>query len=106
MQFHARNHAFKIYDMPALNEKWKQVLSEVEAGYRMPCPPGNPNELYQIMLDCWKAVGACGGESRRPLNAPFSPQEANARPTFETLQWRMEDFFLTSEANYNDIQNF
>jgi hypothetical protein len=24
------------------------------------------------------------------------------RPTFETLQWRLEDFFVSSEQNYNE----
>ena len=34
-----------------------EVLQQVERGYRMPAPPGTPKALYQIMLDCWKAVG-------------------------------------------------
>ena len=33
-----------------------EVLQQVERGYRMPSPPGNPDALYAIMLDCWKAV--------------------------------------------------
>jgi fyn-related kinase len=33
-----------------------EVLQQVERGYRMPSPPGTPEALYQIMLDCWKAV--------------------------------------------------
>eukprot|EP00045_Choanoeca_perplexa_P007890 m.72484 g.72484 ORF g.72484 m.72484 type:complete len:499 (+) comp14266_c0_seq1:132-1628(+) len=64
-----------------------QVLQELEGGYRMPCPPGTPDELYKIMLECW-------------LEDPVT------RPTFETLQWRMEEFFVNAEANYNDIQQF
>lgn len=33
-----------------------EVLQQVERGYRMPAPPGTPESLYQIMIDCWKAV--------------------------------------------------
>jgi hypothetical protein len=37
-----------------------EVLQQVERGYRMPAPPGTPESMYQIMLDCWKAVSlAC-----------------------------------------------
>ena len=32
-----------------------EVLAQVKQGYRMPQPPGCPDPLYQIMLDCWKA---------------------------------------------------
>ena len=53
----------------------REVQEEVKQGYRMPCPPNTPESLYQIMLDCWKEIPA-------------------DRPTFETLQWRLEDFFL------------
>lgn len=51
-----------------------EVLNQVERGYRMPSPPGNPELLYIIMLDCWKA-------------------EPSERPTFDSLQYRLEDFF-------------
>jgi fyn-related kinase len=61
-----------------------EVLQQVERGYRMPSPPNNPELLYAIMLDCWKA-------------------EASDRPTFETLQWRLEDFFVNADAtDYQD----
>mmetsp|Transcript_98001 Transcript_98001/g.136130 ORF Transcript_98001/g.136130 Transcript_98001/m.136130 type:complete len:514 (+) Transcript_98001:198-1739(+) len=66
---------------PGMNNA--EVLQQVEKGYRMPCPHGCPELLYTIMLDCWKS----------------SPEE---RPTFETLQWRLEDFFVSSEQNYNE----
>ena len=62
-----------------------EVLQQVDRGYRMPSPPGNPELLYQIMLDCWKA-------------------EPADRPTFETLQWRLEDFFV-SGVDYNEADN-
>ena len=51
-----------------------EVLAQVERGYRMPLPLNCPPRLYDIMLDCWKA-------------------NEHDRPTFETLQWRLEDFF-------------
>eukprot|EP00037_Helgoeca_nana_P018040 m.172092 g.172092 ORF g.172092 m.172092 type:complete len:514 (-) comp24268_c0_seq1:182-1723(-) len=66
---------------PGMNNA--EVLQQVEKGYRMPCPHGCPELLYTIMLDCWK-------------------QSSEERPTFETLQWRLEDFFVSSEQNYNE----
>lgn len=60
-----------------------EVLQQVERGYRMPSPPGNPEALYAIMLDCWKG-------------------NAEERPTFESLQWRLEDFFVTEGTNYTE----
>ena len=54
-----------------------EVLAKVEQGYRMPIPPGCPEPLYQIMLDCWKA-------------------EAEERPTFEYLRFTLEDFFVSA----------
>lgn len=57
-----------------------EVLAQVERGYRMPCPAGCPDKLYQVMLDCWKALDY-------------------ERPTFETLQWRLEDFFSEDAIN-------
>ena len=55
-----------------------EVLQQVERGYRMPPPPGTPEALYQLMLDCWKAVcNACTpacdqGRCRTQRNAPHS----------------------------------
>ena len=50
-----------------------RVLEQLEQGYRMPQPTECPDKLYNIMLTCWR---------REPEN----------RPTFETLQWQLEDF--------------
>lgn len=69
---------------PGMNNA--EVLQQIDKGYRMPPPTGCPELLYQIMLDTWK----------------FSPED---RPTFETLQWRLEDFFVSSEANYNEADS-
>eukprot|EP00039_Didymoeca_costata_P019067 m.336094 g.336094 ORF g.336094 m.336094 type:complete len:511 (+) comp17755_c0_seq1:421-1953(+) len=65
-----------------------EVLQQVDQGYRMPCPPDTPDLLYGIMLDCWK-------------------QEPEDRPTFETLQWRLEDYFVSSDGNeYKEADSF
>ncbi|KAL5457173.1 hypothetical protein EMCRGX_G034418 [Ephydatia muelleri] len=58
-----------------------EVLQNLDKGYRMPCPANTPESLYQIMLDCWK---------RNPAD----------RPTFEALQWRLEDFFVLDAGQY------
>jgi len=50
-----------------------QVLEALQTGYHMPCPTCYPEKLYDIMNECWK-------------------DDAATRPTFDTLQWKMEDF--------------
>ena len=58
-----------------------QVLEALQIGYHMPCPMGCPEQLYEIMKDCWK-------------------DDAPSRPTFETLHWKMEDFFTENEPTH------
>ncbi|RWS06212.1 Tyrosine-protein kinase Src42A-like protein [Dinothrombium tinctorium] len=60
-----------------------EVLHQVEHGYRMPCPPNCPPALYEIMLECWH---------KDPMK----------RPTFETLQWKLEDFFTLEGSEYKE----
>eukprot|EP00918_Siedleckia_nematoides_P043812 GHVU01095737.1.p1 GENE.GHVU01095737.1~~GHVU01095737.1.p1 ORF type:complete len:515 (-),score=51.52 GHVU01095737.1:606-2123(-) len=60
-----------------------EVLHQVEHGYRMPCPPGCPQALYEIMLEAWR-------------------KDENDRPTFETLQWKLEEFFTMPGSEYNE----
>jgi len=60
-----------------------EVLHQVEHGYRMPGPPGCPQSLYEIMLECWH-------------------KEEMERPTFETLQWKLEEFFTLTGSEYTD----
>ena len=62
------------FPYPGMNNA--QVLDALQTGYRIPCPMGCPELLYEIMRECWR-------------------NDAASRPTFETLQWRMEGFFFT-----------
>ena len=59
------------------------VLEVLQQGYRMPCPPGCPDKLYNIMIHCWH---------KEPAN----------RLTFETLQWQLEEFFVTEDGGYSE----
>lgn len=64
-----------------------QVVQRVPQGYRMPSPPNCPRVLYDIMKDCWK-------------------EHEQDRPTFETLQWRLEDFFDQDMTSYDDANRY
>ncbi|XP_032520074.1 tyrosine-protein kinase HCK isoform X1 [Danaus plexippus] len=64
-----------------------EVLHQVEHGYRMPCPPSCPAPLYDIMLECWH-------------------KDALKRPTFETLQWKLEDFFTMENSEYKEASAY
>ncbi|OXA60749.1 tyrosine-protein kinase Src42A [Folsomia candida] len=64
-----------------------EVLHQVEHGYRMPCPPNCPDRLYEIMLECWHA-------------------DSMKRPTFETLQWKLEDFFTLDGSEYKEASGY
>ncbi|XP_032877251.1 tyrosine-protein kinase HCK-like isoform X3 [Amblyraja radiata] len=58
-----------------------EVIRSLERGYRMPRPDNCSNELYDIMLNCWKNI----------------PED---RPTFDYLQSILEDFFTATEGQY------
>ncbi|ULU14479.1 hypothetical protein L3Y34_016752 [Caenorhabditis briggsae] len=60
-----------------------EVLQQVDAGYRMPCPAGCPPVLYDIMQQCWRS-------------------DPDKRPTFETLQWKLEDLFNLDSSEYKE----
>ncbi|KAK1805595.1 hypothetical protein P4O66_019874 [Electrophorus voltai] len=64
-----------------------QVVQKLRTGYRMPRPARCPTVLYDIMLECWKDV----------------PSD---RPTFETLQWKLEDFFDLDINSYDDANRY
>ena len=53
-----------------------QVIELIRQGYRMPRPMVCPEKLYEVMLNCWR-------------------EEPDRRPTFETLQWQLDDFFTS-----------
>uniref|UniRef100_A0AAY4C716 Tyrosine-protein kinase n=1 Tax=Denticeps clupeoides TaxID=299321 RepID=A0AAY4C716_9TELE len=69
---------------PGMNNR--EVLEQVERGYRMQSPPGCPASLHDLMLQCWR------GE----------PEE---RHTFEYLQGFLEDYFTSTEPQYQPGEN-
>ncbi|XP_026718167.1 tyrosine-protein kinase HCK [Athene cunicularia] len=58
-----------------------EVIRALERGYRMPRTENCPEELYDIMMRCWKT----------------KPED---RPTFEYMQGILEDFFTATERQY------
>ena len=64
-----------------------EVLHQVDNGYRMQCPQGCPQALHDIMMECWH---------KDPMK----------RPTFETLQWQLEDFFTMSDSEYKEASAY
>lgn len=65
----------------------RDVLEQVERGYRMPQPTNSdcPNSIYQIMLECWH-------------------KDPDKRPTFEYLYSYFDDFFVANEPRYKDAE--
>ncbi|XP_064420682.1 tyrosine-protein kinase HCK [Latimeria chalumnae] len=57
------------------------VIRALERDYRMPRTESCPEELYDIMLKCWKK----------------KPED---RPTFEYMQSVLEDFYTATESQY------
>uniref|UniRef100_A0A8C6UJQ2 Tyrosine-protein kinase n=1 Tax=Neogobius melanostomus TaxID=47308 RepID=A0A8C6UJQ2_9GOBI len=64
----------------------REVLEQVERGYRMPCPQGCPESLHELMKLCWK-------------------KEPDERPTFEYIQSFLEDYFTATEPQYQPGEN-
>uniref|UniRef100_A0A3B4TYY1 Tyrosine-protein kinase n=1 Tax=Seriola dumerili TaxID=41447 RepID=A0A3B4TYY1_SERDU len=64
----------------------REVLEQVERGYRMPCPQGCPESLHEMMKLCWK-------------------KDPDERPTFEYLQSFLEDYFTATEPQYQPGEN-
>ncbi|XP_008397810.1 tyrosine-protein kinase Lck [Poecilia reticulata] len=60
-----------------------EVIQNLERGYRMPAPENCPEELYDIMKECWR---------ERPED----------RPTFDFLKHLLEDFFTATERQYQE----
>ena len=61
-----------------------EVLEKIQTGYRMGCPPNCPQKLHDIMMDCWR-------------------EDPTSRPTFQHLQWQLEEFFTTDDAGYQMV---
>uniref|UniRef100_A0A8D2JDQ3 non-specific protein-tyrosine kinase n=1 Tax=Varanus komodoensis TaxID=61221 RepID=A0A8D2JDQ3_VARKO len=60
---------------------------KLDQGYRIPQPANCPQELYNIMLQCWN-------------------DKPNDRPTFETLRWSLEDYYEMDSTSYADANTF
>nr|CAG5937173.1 unnamed protein product [Menidia menidia] len=69
---------------PGMNNR--EVLEQVERGYRMPCAPGCPASLHELMVQCWR-------------------REPDERHTFEYLQSFLEDYFTATEPQYQPGEN-
>uniref|UniRef100_A0A8B9LY39 Tyrosine-protein kinase n=1 Tax=Astyanax mexicanus TaxID=7994 RepID=A0A8B9LY39_ASTMX len=59
----------------------REVLEQVDRGYRMPCPPACPASLHELMLQCWR-------------------REPDERPTFDYIKGFLEDYFTATEPQY------
>lgn len=66
----------------------REVIEQIERGYRMPKPTSHPvpDVVYLLMLQCWDGV----------------PEK---RPTFEYLNHYFEGYTVTSEVPYREVQD-
>ena len=69
------------YPYPGMTDD--EVLVLLMQGKRMSRPMGCPDQFYDIMLDCWQ-------------------DDPAKRPTFEVLQWQLEEFFTVEYASLED----
>ena len=92
----------------------KEVVTQLEKGFRMPQMPGCPDGLYRLMLECWRTVRAGLGVwlcveaalltlPSRSRVRPRPTQVPQERPSFLSLTHRLEDFFASGEANYAEV---
>ena len=63
-----------------------EVLSRIDKGYRMPQPPNCEAKYYNIMQECWN-------------------KDPKLRPTFETLNWKLNQYFCSDEQ-YKEASQF
>jgi fyn-related kinase len=75
-------HYCRGYPYPETAEA--EVLEKLKQGYRMPRPLGCPEELYSLLCDCWK-------------------EDADSRPTFDTLHWKLRDFHTSDSFGYQQV---
>uniref|UniRef100_A0AAF5DC98 Tyrosine-protein kinase n=1 Tax=Strongyloides stercoralis TaxID=6248 RepID=A0AAF5DC98_STRER len=60
----------------------REVIEQVELGYRMPCPRTCPEQIYhEVMLKCWD-------------------KNPDRRPTFDHLYHFFDDYFVSTQPNY------
>lgn len=66
----------------------REVIENIERGYRMPKPASSyiPDAIYGLMLKCWN-------------------RDPDKRPTFDFLYHYLEDFTITSELPYREISD-
>ncbi|KAK3581838.1 hypothetical protein CHS0354_025291 [Potamilus streckersoni] len=65
----------------------REVLEQVDRGYRIPKPSNCPDSMYEMMLKCWD-------------------KKAENRPTFEFLFGFFDDYFISTEPNYKESEEF
>ncbi|XP_064625819.1 proto-oncogene tyrosine-protein kinase Yrk-like isoform X1 [Lineus longissimus] len=61
----------------------REVLEQVERGYRMPRAKNCPEPIHEVQLQCWAA-------------------EPESRPTFDYLFGYFDDYFIAAEHKYQD----
>lgn len=64
----------------------REVLEQVERGYRMSKPLHCPDPIYEIMLKMWD-------------------KNASNRPTFEFLFTFFDDYFVSTEPSYKETDD-
>ncbi|XP_026686139.1 tyrosine-protein kinase Src64B [Diaphorina citri] len=80
-----RKYVIKFY-ICFIGMHGRDVIEQVERGYRMTKPASHyiPDAIYRLMLQCWDS-------------------NPDKRPTFEFLKHYFEDFNITSEMPYKEL---
>ncbi|KAK7099624.1 tyrosine-protein kinase Fyn-like isoform X1 [Littorina saxatilis] len=66
---------------PGMNNR--EVLEQVDRGYRMQKAAQTPDAVYEKMIECWD-------------------KDSEKRPTFEFLFTFFDDYFISTEPNYRE----
>uniref|UniRef100_A0A914DJZ1 Tyrosine-protein kinase catalytic domain-containing protein n=1 Tax=Acrobeloides nanus TaxID=290746 RepID=A0A914DJZ1_9BILA len=64
----------------------EELVDHLKAGNRLLCPEAADEEIYQIMLDCWK-------------------EDPAERPTFETLASRFHVILVNTTKSYGYVES-